>query len=176
MGYAWRVAGKLEAGGEFHLTTTDQQADLRLPWGLSGALFNGDVAGQLSPPRSGGLLLAIHAWQQLVDKGLRRFGEVSYFGALPHGPDNTIEDCLLAFYEGMEVRFFFAPTGDLTGIELFSADDADPCEIAFAQFEEIEGRRLPRRWWVRAGDEVFAEFVVEKWDTTPVAPAPVTED
>ena len=54
---------------------------------------------------------------------------------------------------------------DLTGIELFSADDADPCEIHFSQFVEVEGRRLPHRWWIRSGDAVFAELVVEKWTT-----------
>ncbi len=163
-GYAWKIAGKLETGDVFALDITADRADIRLPWGASGALFTGDVAGQLSPPRSGGLLLAVHAWQRLVDKGLDRFGEVYYFGQLPHGPDNLVEDCLVGLYEGMEVRFFFAAdTGDLTGVELFSADDADPCEIAFSQFAEVDGRRLPHRWWVRSGDAVFAELVVDQW-------------
>jgi hypothetical protein len=133
-------------------------------------MFAGDVADQLSPPRSGGLLLAIHAWQRLVDKGLERFGEVYYLGQLPHGPDNAVEDCLVGLYEGMEVRFFFdADKGDLTGVELFSADDADPCEIHFSQFGEVAGRRLPHRWWIRCGDAVFAELVVENWSFDPVA-------
>ena len=164
IGYAWRLDGSLETGDAFALQLTEDDAEIRLPWGRSGALFTGDVSAQLSPPRSGGLLLAIHAWQRLVDKGLERFGEVYYLGQLPHGPDETVEDCLVGLYEGMEVRFFFnGPAGDLTGIELFSADDADPCEIAFSQFAECEGRRLPQRWWVRSGDGVFAEMVVKQW-------------
>jgi S1-C subfamily serine protease len=168
LGYAWRVGGSLETGDGFLLETTIERADLRLPFGRYGAVFTGNVADQLSPPRSGGLLLALHAWQRLVDKGLERFGEVSYFGQLPHGPDDRIEDCLVGLYEGMEIRFFFdAESGDLTGIELISADDADPCELAFSQFGEIEGRRLPKRWWIRSGDEVFAEFVVDKWEMLP---------
>ncbi|HMP08674.1 MAG TPA: serine protease, partial [Lacipirellulaceae bacterium] len=133
IGKRWRLAGSLERGDTFAMEFDEDRAEIRLPWGRSGAIFTGDVAGQLSPPRSGGLLLAIHAWQQLVDKGLDRFGEVSYLGALPHGPDDVVEDCLVGLYEGMEVRFFFsAPDGDLTGIELFAADDADPCEVAFS--------------------------------------------
>jgi S1-C subfamily serine protease len=177
-GYAWKLAGKLETGDTFDLVIDERQADLRLPWGRSGAVFAGDVAQQLSPPRSGGLLLAIHAWQRLVDRGLRRFGEVYYLGALPHGPDDKVEDCLVGLYEGMEVRFFFDEhTGDLSGIELFAADDADPCEIAFSQFRAASGRRLPHRWWIRSGDEVFAELVVDRWqiDENFIAP-PVTED
>lgn len=166
VGYGWQLSGRLETGDSFVLQTTDDQADIRLPWGRSGAVFSGDLAGQLSPPRSGGLLLAIHAWQRLIDKGLRRFGEVYYLGQLPHGPDNTVEDCLVGLYEGMEVRFYFAAaTGDLSGIELYSADDADPCEIQFSQFAEVAGRRLPHRWWIRCGDAVFAELVVDKWTT-----------
>ncbi len=164
VGYEWRLAGTVETGEPFALDLTLDQAEIRLPRGRSGAIFTGDLATQLSPPQSGGLLLAVHAWQRLVDKGLRRFGEVSYFGRLPHGPNDTVEDCLVALYEGMEVRFFFGDaTGDLTGIELFSADDADPCEIEFSQFAEVEGRRLPHRWWIRSGDAVFAELVVESW-------------
>jgi hypothetical protein len=177
IGYAWRLAGKLETGNEFFLDIDEQQADMRLPWGRSGAVFAGDVSQQLSPPRSGGLLLAVHAWQRLIDKGLRRFGEVYYLGQLPHGPDDAVEDCLVALYEGMEVRFYFAAaTGNLSGIELFSADDADPCEIQFSQFAEVNGRRVPHRWWIRSGDAVFAELVVSQWDVGADQVAPVTED
>jgi serine protease Do len=68
------------------------------------------------------------------------------------------------------VRFYFgAKTGDLTGIELFTADEADPCEISFSQFDEVAGRRLPHRWWVRSGDAVFAEMVVDRWEIGDVA-------
>jgi serine protease Do len=166
IGYDWRLAGTVEAGGPFALDLSLDDAEIRLPGGRFGVFFAGDLAEQISPPQSGGLLLAVHAWQRLVDKGLRRFGEVSYFGRLPHGPNDTVEDCLVALYEGMEVRFFFGDAaGDLTGIELFSADDADPCEIEFSQFAEVDGRRLPHRWWIRAGDAVFAELVVESWQT-----------
>jgi serine protease Do len=176
-GYAWRLSGKLETGDTFDFEIDDQRAELRLPWGRSGAVFAGDVSTQLSPPRSGGLLLAIHAWQRLVDRGLARFGEVYYLGQLPHGPDHLVEDCLVGLFEGMEVRFFFAErSGDLTGIELHSADDADPCEINFSEFRELNGRRLPHRWWVRSGDAVFAELVVDRWDIDADAQPPATED
>jgi hypothetical protein len=163
-GYDWQIAGVVEMGQPFTLDITETEAHLRLPTGHFNVLFEGDVADQLSPPRSGGLLLALHAWQNLLDKGLRRYGEVYYLGALPHGPDNRVEDCLVGYFEGMETRYFFsAESGDLTGIELFAADDADPCEIAFSEFTSFEGRRLPRRWQVRHGDSVFVELLVSEW-------------
>lgn len=164
IGYDWKLSGKVETGGAFELTTSPERAELTLPTGHSGAIFTGDLSGQLSPPRSGGLLLAINAWQRFVDKGLRRFGEIYYLGKLPHGPDNRVEDCLVGYFDGMETRFFFAENGDLSGLELFAADDADPCEISFSDFKEFAGRRLPGRWLIRHAEQPFAELVVETWD------------
>jgi S1-C subfamily serine protease len=170
-GYEWQLSGELETGDAFELTTTAERADCRFPWGTAAAVFQGDVSRQLSPPGSGGLLLAIHAWQRLIEKGLRRFGEVYYLGELPHGPDNRVEDCLVALYEGMEFRLFFDREGDLTGLELHAADDDDPCEITFSEFGNVAGRRLPRRWLVQHSDAVFAEMVVQRWEMkAPPAP------
>jgi len=177
IGYDWKLAGKVETGGAFELTTSAERSELTLPSGHSGAIFTADLAGQLSPPRSGGMLLAINAWQRFLDKGLRRFGEVYYLGKLPHGPDNRVEDCLVGYFEGMETRFFFAEkTGDLTGIELFTADDADPCEISFSDFKEFEGRRLPSRWLIRHAEASLAELVVETWNTSAGKPTDAPQD
>ncbi|HEX6960617.1 MAG TPA: trypsin-like peptidase domain-containing protein [Lacipirellula sp.] len=175
VGYDWMLVGDTETADGFRLDISKEGAKLQLPnTGHFEAEFAGDLSQQLSPPRTGGLLVAINAWQRLIDKGLRRFGEVYYLGKLPHGPDNRVEDCLVGYFEGMEVRFFFAAdTGDLTGIELFAADDADPCEITFSEFTEFSGRRLPKRWHIRHADADFAELVVETWEfnAAPADPA-----
>ncbi len=165
VGYDWKVVGSLETGGAFRLDISGDGADLQLPTGAFKANFADDLTGQLSPPRTGGLLVTLHAWQRLLDKGLRRFGEVYYLGKLPHGPDNRVEECLVGFFEGMETRFFFADdTGDLTGVELYAADDADPCELSFSEFSEFSGRRLPKRWRIQHGAADYAELVIESWD------------
>ena len=76
-----------------------------------------------------------------------------------------VEECLVGFFEGMETRFFFADdTGDLTGVELYAADDADPCELSFSDFTEFAGRRLPKRWRIQHGAADYAELVIESWD------------
>jgi hypothetical protein len=70
----------------------------------------------------------------------------------------------------METRFFFADdTGDLSGVELYAADDSDPCEISFSDYAEVAGRRLPKQMMVRYAEAAFAEFVVEKWDIRTAA-------
>ena len=178
-----RVAARRQARNRRRVRpgdVTDEQADIRLPWGTHRRHLRRRRVASNSARRAPAACCSRstpgNGWST---RASQRFGEVYYLGQLPHGPDNVVEDCLVGLYEGMEVRFFFAATtGDLTGIELFSADDADPCEICFSQFAEVAGRRLPQRWWVRSGDAVFAELVVDAVgrSTPDDAPSPGTED
>ncbi len=65
----------------------------------------------------------------------------------------------------------------MTGVELFAADDADPCELTLSEFQDFDGRRLPRRWRVDHAGKTFAELVVEKWTIDePPLPAPKGEN
>ncbi len=168
-GYAWHIAGSLPDGKSLALDLGPDRGEARFPWGKSGALFRGDMAGdgletQLSPPRSGGLLLALHLWQRLLDKGLKRFGEVYYLGQMPYGPEGQLADCLIGIHMGIEIRFLFDPKSvDLVAIEMYSSDETDLCEIGFSNFQTISGRRLPRNWVVRYGDDEFARWQVDHW-------------
>jgi serine protease Do len=165
VGYRWTIEGHLPDGRAFQLEQGDQESSLRLPYGNYGVSFRGELDEQLSPPGSGGLLLAVRLWQRLLDKGLAKFGEVSYLGQLPMGPGGEQADCLVGTYAGMETHFLFSPeTGDLVGIDVFPAEHLDPCELRFSDFGEIAGRRLPRRWKIVHGTTVFAEFEIEKWE------------
>ena len=174
-GYSWQISGRLGSGQEVFISTLAERADIRLPWGQSGVLLDGDLTDQLSPPRSGGLLLTIHLWQRLLDKGLRQYGEVYFLGQLPTAAGAQTRDCLVGIYAGMETRFFFdGDTGDLIKIENFSADDRDPCELTLLDYAEFDGRRLPTRWIVEHGDSLFADLTVEQYSFVP--PAAKDED
>ncbi len=164
MGTNWLIAGSLADDEQFEIRLDGELGEIRMPMGQSGAVFSGDLETQLSPPGSGGLLLALHLWQRIIDRGLSKFGEVYYLGQLPEGPEGELLDCMVGIYGGVEIRFLFLPeVGDLVGIELFSADDMDPCAIRFANFQEISGRRLPTRWQVRHQEKTFAEMQIETW-------------
>ena len=164
-GYAWRIRGRLPDDRPFELRLSQAEAALRLPYGNYGANFQGDLETQLSPPGSGGLLLALHLWQRLLDKGLSKFGEVYYLGQLPLGRGDERADCLVGTHAGMEVYFLFSPeTGELVGIDLFPAEHLDPCQLRFSDFGELAGRRLPRHWTVLYGDSVFAELQIDQWE------------
>ena len=49
-------------------------------------------------------------------------------------------------------------------MEMFPDDDADPCEVYFSDYREVDGRWLPGRMEVRYGDETFAMFKLEKFN------------
>ena len=164
-GWQWRITGQTAAGGDVTLELAEKSASIVMPDGKSGAQFGLSLAEEKSPPRSGGLLAAIHLWQRLLLFGPRRFGEVSYLGTMPWDGEEKLADTLLAIHGGVETRFYFdSETGDLLGLEMHSSDDEDPCEIYFSDIREIDGRRLPRQWSVRHGDEDFAELKISSYE------------
>lgn len=164
LGYDWQVAGHVATGGEFILQTGRLQSEIRLPLGVTGAVFRDDLTTQLSPPGSGGLLLAIHLWQRMLDEGLRTFGEVTYVGQLPYRGGGQPADCLSCLYAGVELRLFFDDrTGALAALEAYASDDADPCEISFSDFRPVEGRQLPHRWTVHHGDTEFVTLEIDEY-------------
>jgi S1-C subfamily serine protease len=172
MGTAWQLAGTTK-DGEFTLKIGPDRAEMRLPTGQFGAVFAGDLDTQLSPPGSGGLLLSLHLWQRMFDKGLQKFGEVFYLGQLPLGENGELVDCLVGYHAGLEFRQLFSPaTGELVGLEMSPSDDADPCLIHFSDYGEVNGKRLPKRWRVRHGDKEFADLQITSWQIDNAAPAP----
>ena len=101
----WKLSGTTALDAGFTLEVGPEQAEIRLPQGTSGAVFSGRLDDQLSPPGSGGLLLALHMWQRLLAEGPERFGEVYYLGALPLTSAGRPLDCLVGLRGGVEARF-----------------------------------------------------------------------
>ena len=165
LGYNWSVAGQLIDGRAFSLETTKSRASLRMPYGSYAASFRSNPLEQLSPPGSGGLLLTFHVWQRLMDKGLKKFGEVYYLGRLPLDAHGELADCLVGTYSGMETHFLFdINSGHLVGIDLFPTDYSDPCELRLSDYVESNGRFVPARIIVSHAGEVFAELEIQQWE------------
>ncbi len=154
----------------------EEHGSIVTPVGKSEAEFAISLSNTLSPPRSGGLLAALHLWQRLLLVGPRQFGDVYYVGTLPYPNEQRLPDCLVGIYGGVETRFYFDPVeGDLVGIEMQSADDQDPCEIYFSDFRLVEGRRLPHRWVIRHGDEQFADLRITGYEWTAAGTPPAAD-
>ena len=162
-GYTWHLLGSLPKGETFQIETAADKASMRMPAGNTSAQFAENFEIQLSPPGSGGLLLTLHLWQRMLDKGLRQFGEVYYLGQLPVGHEATPVDCLVGIYAGIETHFLFSPsTGELVGIDMFPGDEKDPCELRFYDFEEKDGQRFAKRWQINHGGVLFAELSIDR--------------
>ncbi|MGE3242649.1 MAG: S1C family serine protease [Pirellulales bacterium] len=176
LGADWRIRGKDKQGGDVEISLNDQSGTIVMPEGKSGAQFSLSLSGELSPPRSGGLLAALHLWQRLLLVGPKQFGEVVYFGRLPWPNDKTQPDCLVGIQGGVKTRFYFDPQqGDLVGIEMQADDDQDPCEIYLSDFRPVDGRQLPFHWMIRHGDDEFAELTISDYNlaaNAPSAPSP----
>jgi serine protease Do len=167
-GWNWTIHAKTETNGDAEIQLSEEHGSIVMPAGKSEAQFGTSLGESLSPPRSGGLLAALHLWQRLMLVGPRKFGEVYYFGTLPWAGQNEPADCLVGMHGGVETRFYFDPTeGDLVGIEMQVADDQDPCEIYFGDIRPEEGRRLPHRWLIRHGDETFADLKIAGYEFQP---------
>jgi hypothetical protein len=114
------------------LGSSFSNSSIVMPDGQSGAEFGLSLSQATSPPRSGGLLAALHLWQRLLLVGPRRFGEVYYLGTVPWTSDDQLADCLVGTYGDVEARFYFAAyTGDLIGMEMQASDDPGPVRNLF---------------------------------------------
>jgi S1-C subfamily serine protease len=165
VGAEWTIRGQDQNGGDVEIAINEKTGAIVMPEGKSGAQFSLSLAEELSPPRSGGLLAALHLWQRLLMVGPTQFGEVVYFGTLPWPDEGNLPDCLVGIQGGVETRFYFDPQqGDMVGLEMQAAEDQDPCEIYWSDFRSINGRRLPHHWTIRHGDELFAELTVTEYD------------
>lgn len=157
--------GSDQQGQEVYLRCNARQANYRSSRGEFFAEVDRTIDEGVSPPGSGGLLAAAAAWRQMLSLGYDGFGEAYYFGELPFGPTLAQHDMVSAVYQGANVYFYFdVESGDLVGLELYTADDLDPCIVYFSRFEEMDGKRLPRHWEVHFGDEPYVAFEVDRYE------------
>jgi serine protease Do len=172
-GWNWKIQGKTVDGtGKVEIDLTEKNGSIVMPDAQSGVEFGPSLMGSVVPPRSGGLLAALHLWQRILLLGPRKFGEVYYVGEMPWKSDDNLADCLVATHAGVEMRFYFdTKSSQLVGIEFFSSDEEDPCEITFSDVRPIDGRDLPHHWTIRLGDDTFAELNVTSYELARQSPA-----
>ncbi|RIK77878.1 MAG: serine protease [Planctomycetota bacterium] len=166
----WRVKGVLPDNSLAIFEIGESEALADLPAALSRVKFASELAATRDPPGSGGLLVALHLWQRLLRHGPERFGQVTYWGTAPVVGREDLCDVLAAVNGSVEARFYFTPNGgDLVLLEMFADDGVDPCEIAFGDYREQDGLRVPTKIDVRYGEAVFAAVSVKEWRLAPEA-------
>jgi serine protease Do len=172
LGGDWTLAGTSAASGNFRLKITDAGASLKLAASEIKWTATDNLGSSLLPAGSGGLFPALYLWRRLASEGLGRFGDVTYFGTAPLLGHQGLTDVLVGSHKGVDCRFYFDPeNGRLLALELFADDNADPCEVYFSDYREIDGRLLPRQIEARFGDQPFATFTVETFKVEDAAKA-----
>ncbi|QDU93141.1 Periplasmic serine endoprotease DegP precursor [Lignipirellula cremea] len=164
-GGVWTAQGELEAGGAFELTLGETAVSGVFPAGPASIDPSKDLDTQLAPEGSGGLLAAMHLWRRLLLNGPEKFGQVYYLGTAPMAGFEQPIDVLVATHGVIESKFMFDPqTGRLVGMEMYADSYADPCELYFSEYREVDGRQLPGRIEVRRGDDVFGVLLPKTYD------------
>jgi hypothetical protein len=157
----WLLRGETDQGDPVELIMDDSTVTGRLPTGAAAINVNEDLAEQLTPRDSGGLLPAMHLWRRLLIQTPEKFGEAYYLGELPMQNEQELCDVLIGTYNVVECRFFFAPdTGLMHSMEMHPDRDVDPCTVQFLDYQPVGARRFPHRMVVIHGDEVYADIKI----------------
>ena len=172
-GNRWVLAGRLATGEGFRIELSDTEGVIDLPTGTTRVDATGELDTNPSPPGSGGMLAALLVWRRLLREGPEPLGRTSYEGTVPLDPRSFGEaggprlvDMLESSVAGVEARFTVGADGFITGIDLWTAPDADPCEVRFTAAQSDRGPALPPgmpvRIEVRHGPELVGDFQVEQ--------------
>jgi S1-C subfamily serine protease len=162
----WELTGQMAGGGPFAAKLGNDEVRGVFPRGEAQLELQRDLDEQLVPPESGGLLVALHLWRRLLVEGPGGYGDVYYLGTAPIPGKEKMYDVLVGVFNVVESKFYFDPdNGQMVLMEMFPDPYADPCEIHFDDYREVEGRQLPHRLDVRYGDEQYAVINVESVKT-----------
>ncbi len=109
-------------------------------WALNPKI---DFSTQLYPPRSNGLLVALHYWRKMLVNGPLQFGDVIYFGSLP-GEQPGMLNTLIATAGVVETWFLFTPdTSALDSVEMYPEINSVPCRVRFLDYHSKGDLLLP---------------------------------
>ncbi len=163
---AWELEGEFAGGGPFAAHLASDAVRGVFPRGEAKLDLDRDLGEQLVPPESGGLLVALHLWRRLLVEGPSEYGDVYYLGAAPIPGRDKLYDVLVGVFDVVESKFYFDPdTGRLVAMEMFPDPYADPCEVYFDEYREVDGRQIPHRLDVRHGDVQYAVINVARVKT-----------
>ena len=164
----WVLAGRLADGGEFRIELADGTASIDLPTGTSTLAGDDDFGRQPVPPGSGGLLPALVLWRRLVVEGPAALGQTVAWGTAPRHPATftvgaaaELVDVLESAVAGVEARFGVDPGGRVVWIDLWSAPDADPCEVRLTWPDAVAAGGMPSVIEARVGTASFGTFRIE---------------
>lgn len=154
----WTLKGEHSRGqAAIEVTLANDQVSGTFPAEKATLDLTKDLDEQLAPSGSGGLLVALHLWRQLLLEGPEKFGDVYYYGTAPYltgdGEKLAEYDVLIATRNVVEMRLAFdRETGRLHVLEMVADPAEDPCFVRFGDYREVNGRQLPHTLVVSRGE------------------------
>ena len=123
--------------------------------------FSDAMSDAISKRREGGLLVALRAWQQILQVGPKQIGDTVYLGTMPVYATNNwvlaeqpLHDVLhSAWYDTMARFAFPQDSGEIRCIEVYGDASEDPVELYLDNYREKDNLRLPGRIRLQYGTE-----------------------
>ena len=166
----WTLSGTILNRGDVEIILDKQEVRADFPQGQVKIDLTKDFDTQLAPAGSGGFLVALQVWKQLLVEGPARFGEVYYLGTAPVNNQKKLFDVLVGTRNVVETRFLFDPeSGQMIGLEMYPDLSVDPCEVYFADYRDVNGRSLPHQLKIHYGNNDFAEIHLANYALPKVA-------
>ncbi|VTR94918.1 periplasmic serine proteinase do : Periplasmic serine proteinase DO OS=uncultured planctomycete GN=HGMM_F01A04C11 PE=4 SV=1: Trypsin_2 [Gemmata massiliana] len=146
-------------------------------------LKQSDIGLQKQPLGSGGLMAALYQYHRFLTVGEKGFeggfahgGNEPFYpypadGSAPKSLASLRVDCavIVSKHGSVNCKWFFSlKDNTLLGFESYIAKDskdaeADPCEVYFSNYKDVDGRKLPGRIEVRHADKRYAVLIPAKW-------------
>lgn len=166
----WKLVGQM-GDGKVELTLGNEKSTGTFPAGVATVEEGKDFDTQLGPTGSGGLLVALHLWRQMLVAGPSKFGEVYYYGTAPYPSLSELGDVLIGTRNVAESHFIFDPkSGSLVAIEMYADPEADPCELRLSDYRDVNGRFLPHKIDVVYGDRQLGSIMLSSIALAEVKP------
>jgi len=138
-------------------------------------------ATRRDPPDSGGVLMALYQYRQLLVYGVKGFATgISHGGVEPFYPPQEGQtkpdynkwrvdaEVLRTRHAGVDGKWYFSMSkddtaGQLLGFEIWLDRDEDPCEVYLFDYKDVGDGQLPHRFEIRFGDKTYANLIVNRW-------------
>ena len=150
----WRIRGQDERGNAFTMVLGDETSGLQFRNETYLVETDRELFQQAVPQSTGGMLLALHLWRQLLIQGPDRFDDASYFGRLPRDQSGRLADVITLLEGVVELAVFVDPdSGYLVALEMSPDTGVDPCVLRFSEYQRHDDLTVPQQIAVEFGND-----------------------
>ena len=164
----WLVSGKTADGDSVQIKLLPKAISIKFDRRPPGLQPLDDSEYLDEPPRTGGLLAALHQFKLFLTEGSATFTDFWYEGSQPLDGESTQVDVVISRKSATECRWYFRSSdGVMLGFDCSLSPNVDPCKIRFLKHSKFEGREFPSQISIRHGDTEFANIEISRIEISP---------